>query len=274
MADSAAAACPQSLVDLAVRLTEAAGEVSLRYFRSGLSVETKADLSPVTLADREAEARMREILAQEAPEHGILGEEHGGQRQDRDYVWVLDPIDGTKSFITGNPLFGTLVALSFKGRPILGVISLPALGERWIGARGRPTLHRDGKGEEREVRVRSVPSLDQAILRCTSPTMFQASQKDVEAFDRLMQASSLSLFGGDCFSYAQLASGWVDLVVEGDLQPYDYMALLPVVEGAGGCASDWQGRELTLSSDGRVVFAASEALRDQALSCLRAVPQS
>src|SRR5690554_42399 len=173
-AESSVSECPQAFVELAERLVDAAAEVSLRYFRRKLAVDSKTDLSPVTLADRDAEAAMRQILAQEAPRHGIVGEEHGILGDDRDYVWIVDPIDGTKSFITGNPLFGTLVALSFKGRPILGVISLPALGERWIGARGRPTLHRDGKGEEREVRVRSVPSLDQAILRCTSPTMFQA----------------------------------------------------------------------------------------------------
>lgn len=259
----------QGFVELAERLADAASAVTLRYFRRELAVDTKTDLSPVTLADRDAEAAMRKLLAQEVPEHGIVGEEHGTQGHERDYVWILDPIDGTKSFITGNPLFGTLVALAHKGRPVLGVIAFPALGERWIGVSGQPTLHRDAQGLEREVSVRACPDLGQAILRCTSPGMF-SSPDDVAAFERVARASRLALFGGDCFSYAQVASGWADIVVEGDLQPYDFMALLPVVEGAGGCASDWQGQPLSLNSDGRVVFAASETLRTQALERLQA----
>lgn len=271
MLDEAGAAASPEFVELGERLADAAGEVVLRYFRGRLSVETKADLSPVTLADREAEAVMREILSREVPDHDVLGEEHGELRQDSDYLWILDPIDGTRSFVTGNPLFGTLIALTFKGRPILGVVALPATGERWIGAAGRPTVHRDARGEVRPVAVRDTASIDQAILRCTSPTMFAACPDDVAAFERLTQASRMTLFGGDCFCYVQLASGWVDLVVEGDLQPYDYMALLPVVEGAGGCASDWEGRALTVESDGRVVFAASARLRDEALRCLKGI---
>lgn len=257
----------QALIDLAERVADAARAVTLRYFRSDLAVDTKTDLSPVTLADRNAEAAMRDLLAQEVPEHGIVGEEHGTEGRDREYVWILDPIDGTKSFITGNPLFGTLVALAHKGRPVLGVIDFPALGERWIGAGGRRTLHRDARGQEREIRVRACISLEDAVLRCTSPSMF-TSEQDVAAFGRVARSSRLTIYGGDCFCYAQLASGWADVVVEGDLQPYDFMALLPVVEGAGGCASDWRGQPLSLDSDGSVVFASNQKLRDEVLQKL------
>lgn len=262
--------CPQSLVDLAGRLADAGGAVALRYFRSGLTVDTKADLSPVTLADREAEAAMRRLLAEAVPDHGVVGEEHGSERPEAEYVWVLDPIDGTKAFITGNPLFGTLVSLTRRGRSILGVIDLPALGERWIGAAGRPTLQRDRSGAEQVVRVRPCADLGQAVLRCTSPAMFPEGSAAAAAFGRLRRSARLALYGGDCFCYAQVASGWADLAVEAGLQPYDFLALLPVVEGAGGVACDWNGEPLHLGSDGRVVFAGDARVRDAALERLQA----
>lgn len=271
IADDSNEACPAGLVSLAEKLADVGGEIALRYFRSPLDVDTKADESPVTRADREAEAAMRAILAEEVPDHGIVGEEHGVQGADSDYVWILDPIDGTKAFITGNPIFGTLVALTYRGRPLAGVISMPALNERWVGALGHPTRHRDPQGVTSTVQVRACDDLEQAILRCTSPQMFAASARDGAAFSRLAAKTRLTLFGGDCFCYAQLASGWVDLVVEGDLQPYDFMALLPVVEGAGGVVCDWQGQPLTLKSDGRVVCAGNTRLRDAALACLQQV---
>lgn len=265
---AAAETCPQAFVELAERLADVAGEIALRYFRSGLTVEQKADESPVTQADREAEAAMRRLLAEQVPDHGIVGEEHGVEAEDAEFVWVVDPIDGTKAFITGNPLFGTLVALARHGQPILGVVNLPALGERWIGAAGRVTRHRDRSGSEREVRVRPCEGLEQAILRCTSPEMFAEGSDEAAAFGRLRAAARLALYGGDCFCYTQVASGWADLVVEAGLKPYDFMALLPVVQGAGGVACDWEGQPLHLGSDGRVVFAGDERVRAAAVKRL------
>lgn len=262
-------ACAPALIELAGRLADAGGAVARRYFRGTLAVDTKADESPVTLADREAEAAMRALLAEAVPEHGVVGEEHGTERGDAEFVWVLDPIDGTKAFITGNPLFGCLVSLTRRGRPILGVIDMPALGERWIGAAGHPTLHRAAEGTAQPVRVRPCAGLDQAILRCTSPAMFPEGSAEAGAFARLRGAARLTLYGGDCFCYAQVASGWADLAVEAGLQPYDFLALLPVIEGAGGVACDWNGEPLRLGSDGRVVFAGDPRVRDAALERLR-----
>lgn len=257
--------CPQELVDFAEELAGQAGAVARRYFRTSVAVDTKRDESPVTIADRTAEERMRGAISRRYPAHGVFGEEFGSDRPDAEYLWVLDPIDGTKSFITGNPLFGTLVALLHHGRPILGLIDMPALGERWIGAAGQPTRRRDASGVQ-EVRTRACPELGQAILRSTSPDMFQKSQ--VAAHGRLSRACNLTLFGGDCFCYGQLASGFVDIVVEASLQPYDFMALLPVVTGAGGVATDWQGNPLSFDSQGDLLVSGDPALHAAALALL------
>lgn len=262
--------CPAAFIELAGRLADAAGDITRRYFRSGVAVDDKPDSTPVTIADRGAEARLREMIAAACPDHGVVGEEYGSDRPDAAYVWVLDPIDGTKAFITGNPLYGTLIALLRDGRPILGVIDMPVLGERWTGAAGRPTLFRsagpNAVGGETPARVRACPDLGHAVLRCTTPAMFRGEA--AAAFARLSAATRLTLYGGDCFSYGQLANGWVDLVVEADLGTYDYMALVPVVTGAGGLATDWQGRPLGLESDGRVVFAGDAALHRASLALL------
>lgn len=247
---------------LAHALADAARAHSLRYFRTPLDVLTKSDESPVTVADREAEAAMRALLQAQAPAHGILGEEHGRERLDADYVWVIDPIDGTKSFITGSPLWGTLVALLHQGRPVLGLMDLPVLGERWTAVAGQPT-----QCNGRPMRASGCAQLSQARVYTTSPDAFGA--QDWQRFDRLSRQCALRRFGGDCYAYAQLAGGHVDLVVEAGLQPYDYLSLVCLVEGAGGCITDWQGRALTVASDGRVVAAATPGLHAQALAQLQ-----
>jgi histidinol phosphatase-like enzyme (inositol monophosphatase family) len=241
------------LVGLAGRLADAAGEVALRYFRGRLAVDAKADASPVTVADREAETAMRAILEAEAPGHGILGEEHGRARLDAEYVWVLDPIDGTKSFVIGKPLFGNLIAVLHEGRPVVGIINCPALGERWVGVRGRPTTLNG-----RPVATRACPEPAAAWLATTTPEMFEGA--DDAAFARLRRGVRHAVYGGDCHSYGLLASGTLDLVAEANMQPYDYMALVPVIEGAGGVVTDWSGAPLGLESDGRVLAAGTAAL--------------
>lgn len=249
-------------IDLAQRLADAAGAIARRYFRTSFAVDDKEDLSPVTIADREAEATMRDLIARTFPTHGIIGEEHGIDRAGADHIWVLDPIDGTKSFITGRPLFGSLIALCRKGRPIVGVIDCPALGERWVGAYGRPTTHQNSP-----VHSRACASLDRAALYCTSPHMFNPA--DFERFERVRKAVKLPLYGGDCFAYGLVASGFADLVVEASLKVYDYAAIVPVIEGAGGVMTDWQGRALTVDSDGRVLVAGDARSHVQALDLLR-----
>ena len=234
---------------LAHRLADRAGEIQRRYFRSPVSVETKADDSPVTIADREAEAVMRELIAAAYPDHGILGEEHGRERIDAEFVWVLDPIDGTKSFITGRPLFGTLIALAQHGRPVLGMIDQAILRERWVGSTGAGAAWNG-----RPIQVRPCPRIEDAVLFATSPAMFQEGTEST-AFDRVQKRVRLPMFGGDCYAYGLLAMGFADLVVEAGLQPYDFMALVPVIEGAGGLVGDWQGRPLALDSPGQVLAA-------------------
>ena len=231
---------------LAESLADAAGAVVRGYFRQKIVVDDKSDLTPVTVADREAEVAMRRLIEERFPTHGIIGEEHGWLRPDAEHVWVLDPIDGTKSFISGIPLFGTLIALTHRGRPVLGIIDQPILRERWLGAVGRATTLNGAA-----VRTRPCASLAAATLFATAPEiMFKGA--DAEGFTRLRGAVKLARYGADCYAYAQLASGFIDLVVEGGLKPYDYCALVPVIEGAGGVITDWQGRPLGLASDVKV----------------------
>lgn len=256
-----AAGASEQQIALAHALADAAGAVVRRYFRQSVAVDDKPDLTPVTIADREAEAAMRRLIAARFPDHGIIGEELGRDRADAELVWVLDPIDGTKSFISGIPLFGTLIALAHRGQPVLGIIDQPVLGERWVGATGRATTMNGAPA-----RCRAAGALAQATLFSTSPEMFQGA--DASRFARLRQAVKLVRYGADCYAYAQLASGFVDIVVERDLKPYDYCALAPVIAGAGGVMRDWNGRALDLNSDGRVVACGDPRLLDATLDLL------
>jgi len=197
----------------------------------------------------------------------VVGEEQGSERAGAEYVWVLDPIDGTRKFITGNPLFGTLIALLRHGRPILGVIDMPMLGERWTGVAGRPTRFADRQGA-REARVRPCADLAGAVLSASSPHMF--AEAEFSAFERVRRSAKTVLYGGDCFAYGALAGGFLDLVVEADMDPYDFMALVPVVEGAGGVMTDWTGAPLALETDGRVVAAGDRRVHEAALELLAA----
>ncbi|GAA4352121.1 histidinol-phosphatase [Variovorax defluvii] len=253
----------QELLRIAHALADAAAVHSLRLFRTPLEVIAKADESPVTLADRAAETAMREILAAQRPGDGIYGEEHGAVGVEAAFVWVLDPIDGTRSFITGSPLWGTLIGLLRGGRVELGIVDMPVLGERWVGQAGLGA-HRNG----RPVRVSACASVEAARIFTTSPDIFGPA--DWEAFDRLSRRCAMRRFGGDCYSYAQLAGGTIDLVVESGLQPYDYLGPAGLIEAAGGVITDWAGRPLGLDSDGRVVAAATPALHQQALEILNA----
>ena len=258
--------CPEEFVALAERLADAAGGVVAGHFRQALAVERKSDETPVTAADREAEAVMREMILEAYPDHGIVGEEAGRERADAEHVWVLDPIDGTKRFITGNPLFGTLIALLRGGRPVLGVIDMPILGERWLGATGRPTLHSDPRGR-RAARVRPCEAIEHAILYATTPHMFIGA--DFPAFESVRRRVAEINYGGECYAYGLLASGFVDLVIEADMGVYDFLPLAPVVTGAGGIMTDWRGAPLGLGSDGRVVAAGDGRAHAAALALLQ-----
>jgi inositol-phosphate phosphatase/L-galactose 1-phosphate phosphatase/histidinol-phosphatase len=248
-------------LELASELADAAGAAIRPYFRTKLAVDDKPDLSPVTAADRAAEAVMRRLINARFPDHGILGEEYGRERDDAEFVWVLDPIDGTKSFISGVPLFGTLIALAQAGRPILGIIDQPISRERWVGAEGRATTLNGAP-----IRCRACPAIAAATIFATTPDMFKDA--DADAFARAAGAAKLVRFGADCYASGLVALGFADLVIEASLQAYDFGPMGPIVEGAGGVVTDWQGAPLGLASDGRVVIAGDRRTHSEALALL------
>ncbi len=233
------------LIAAAEAAADVAGAVIRPFFRrAGLAAELKGDASPVTVADRSAEQAMRAVLRERFPEHGILGEEFGLERAQARWRWVLDPIDGTRAFITGRPQFGTLVALLNDGVPVLGIIDQPVLRERWVGVAGRPTRFR---GMDGEAGCRACPALERAELSCTSPEMY--APEETAAWRRLRGAVRRASFGGDCYAYGLLALGQIDVIAEADLKIWDWAALLPVIEGAGGRLTDWRGEALRMPAE-------------------------
>ena len=242
-------------IGLAHDLADASGAVIRRHFRQPFDIEHKGDDSPVTVADRDAERAIREILGNRRPKDGIIGEEYGAERPEAGLVWVIDPIDGTRSFVIGRPVFGTLISLLANGRPVLGVIDQPIIGERWVGAAGRATRFND-----RPVRVRACAGLDKAHLATTSPHQFTAGDR-ATVFD-IGEAAASIVYGDDCYNYAGLASGWIDGVIEDGLKLHDFAALQPVVAGAGGIMTDWRGDPLTAQSAGDVLACGDKRLHE------------
>ncbi len=254
----------------AEELADISGRIIRDYFRQDYESEAKGDTSPVTQADREAEAAMRLRIEQAFPADGIIGEEFGTVRPDADRVWVLDPIDGTVSFMAGRPIFGTLIAQLRGGFPVLGVIDQPIARERWTGAIGRPSRFQraGGKDEDRPARARPCPELGDAILATTSPNLFSRHQGEQFMALAAQVAHSHMVYGGDCYNYGLLASGHIDLVVETGLKLHDYAALVPIVEGAGGMMCDWRGDPLTADSDGDVIALGDPARLEDVLGAL------
>ncbi|QWT21143.1 inositol monophosphatase family protein [Bacillus sp. NP157] len=246
----------------AVGIANNARALSLPRFRRPVDVLLKGDMSPVTAVDRGVESMLRERIGLAWPGHGLLGEEYGATDVDAEFVWSIDPIDGTRSFISGWPLWGTLIALLRNGRPVLGVLDMPVLDERWIAHAGV------------ETRMNGIPCstsgctrLAEATLYTTTPDMF--TPDEWTRFDRTSRAAHARRFGGDCYGYGMLASGHIDAVIESNLMPYDYLAIAPVVEAAGGVMTDWEGRALGLDSGGRVVAAATPALHAELIASLK-----
>ena len=252
--------------DFAQQLAQVAGATILPYWRLPIDVESKDDESPVTVADRAAELAMRKMVEERYPKHGIVGEEFGVKNQDAEFVWVFDPIDGTKSFVTGKPLFGTLIALLHKGTPIIGVIDQCVLKERWVGSIGNPTTL---NGQIVQTSQKAT-KLDDSILHCASPDMFTSPHEE-SIFNRVQTKSKLILYGGDCYGYAIVASGFgADGVIEAGLGLHDYCSLVPILEGAGGIMiTDWNGRPLSLqnhrASEGRVIASSNAELHNNLL---------
>ncbi|MDF1748593.1 MAG: histidinol-phosphatase [Alphaproteobacteria bacterium] len=251
--------CPEEWIALAHRLADIARPIAKQFFRTPLDIISKADDSPVTIADRSIEAAMRAEIEKTFPDHGILGEEYGSVRLDGPAVWVLDPIDGTKAFISGMPLFGTLIACCVGGIPVLGIIDQPIQEERWVGANGHATTYNGTP-----VHTSQKTALAEAIFYTTDADFF-LNGPDKAGFLNVKNSVALTRFSADCYAYALIASGSIDLVIEMGLQPYDYCALAPVINGAGGSVTDWDGNPISIHSDGRVIAAANAELREAAL---------
>ena len=247
--------------DLAAR----SGAAILPFFRSAIASRDKSDgaaFDPVTEADHAGEVAMRQWIKRAFPEHGIIGEEYGEDRPDAEFVWVLDPIDGTKSFICGMPTWGTLIGLLHGGRPVFGMMHQPFTRERFSGD-GAGASYRGSNGE-RELRVRACADLSGATLATTSPLLLPGDHLD--AFRRVEAKVRLSRYGGDCYAYCMLAAGHVDLVIESGLKPYDIVALIPIVTGAGGVVTNWEGGDA--AAGGAIVAAGDARLHRQALDLL------
>lgn len=247
------------------RLADAAAAHSLPLFRTHADVEDKsagADgrrFDPVTAADRAAEHAMRELIALTYPDHGIHGEEHARVEGTSPLTWILDPIDGTRAFITGLPLWGTLIALNDGERPVLGIMDQPFTRERFVG-----TGHAAWLGEL-PLSTRPCASLADARLMCTTPEMF-ANDAEWQAFSRVAKRAQLVRYGGDCYAYCMVAAGHVDAVVEAGLQSYDVQALIPIVEGAGGIITSWTGDDP--QNGGRVVACGDRRVHAEILAAL------
>jgi histidinol phosphatase-like enzyme (inositol monophosphatase family) len=253
------------------RLAQASSEVILPFFRTAIGAEDKSAggiFDPVTEADRAAEAAMRRLINGTFPAHGIIGEEYGKDRPDADYVWVLDPIDGTKAFISGLPTWGTLIGLMHRGRPVYGMMSQPFTRERFFGdgasAGWRGPALASQENATRSLRVRACESLRQATLMTTSPKMFDAAE--APAYQRVEERVRLARYGCDCYAYCALAAGFVDIVVEANLKPHDIVALIPIIEGAGGVITTWDGGDA--AKGGRIVASGDKRAHEEALALL------
>lgn len=257
---------PDQLTHIALQCADAAKKCVSPYFRTKLAIESKQDDSPVTKADREAEKAMRAILSHHCPHHSILGEETGQEGDlSAEWLWILDPIDGTRSFVTGRPSFCTLIALLHKGVPVLGIIDQPVIEERWLGLSGQKTRFMSSSLPG-TIGTRRCPTLKQAELSCTSPEIIRPSYQT--RFDHLRKTVSRTSWGGDAYGYGLLSLGLIDLIAEDTLKPWDWAALVPVIKGAGGTITDWNGHELNLQSDGSVLACGDPVLLKDAVKAL------
>ncbi len=257
----------QEFKDFANSLADKAGEIIQKYYRQPFDIERKGDDSPVTIADRAVEQALREMIEAQRPDDGILGEEFGHKESKNNLTWVLDPIDGTKSFMVGRPTFGTLIALCEDNVPKLGIIDQPILKERWVGIEGAQTTLNGNPAK-----TRPCASFDDASIGSTSPNMFTKINDYGRAYELFETTGHKFFWGGDCYMYGLIASGFSDIAFEEDLSPYDFAALVPIIKGAGGHISDWRGDELTLDSVGKVIAVGDPTLWPELERMIRKSP--
>jgi histidinol phosphatase-like enzyme (inositol monophosphatase family) len=256
----------QEFAQFAQFLANQTTEIARKYYRKTNGEIQKEDESPVTKADREIEKKIREEIEKKYPSHGIIGEEYGKINEDSDFQWILDPIDGTSSFIIGRPLFGTLIALSYKGEVVVGLMNQPIINERWLGIKGQGAFFNDKK-----IKTRNCQEISDSII-CSSSS-FHFHNDDQEILKKLTSKAKYQkiggiIYGGDCYSYASLASGFIDIVFDPGLQIYDYAALLPIITEAGGIVSDWQGNDLRLKSNVKLIACGNKELHKKALEII------
>lgn len=251
------------LVGFATHLADIARARLARPATLRPQAEVKADRSFVTTLDREIERALRQEIRQHFPDHGIIGEEEGPDQPNAAIQWVLDPIDGTAPFIAGIPVYGTLVAVAVEGIPVVGVMDLPAANNRWVGVAGSPTLHNGAP-----CRVQASGTLSGAIMACMNPDFF--TPDETRALDRLRAATAWRIYGGSSMGYGQVAAGRMQLCLDTRLQVYDFACYRPIIEGAGGIVTDWQGAPITLATGPRILAAASRQLADEALAVIHA----
>ncbi len=254
------------IINFANHLADISTAIAQKYFRTQNGEVTKEDDSPVTRADREIEQAIRQEIEKKFPTHGIIGEEFSNKNIDADFVWILDPIDGTSSFIIGRPIFGTLIALTHKGKSLLGIMNQPITGERWIGVTGQGAWFNSKK-----IQTRNCREVSDAVMASSSSFYFQNG--DEEILKRISSATKYQkiggiIYGGDCYSYASLASGFIDVVLDPGLKVYDYAALVPIIEMAGGVVSDWQGNDLNLKSNVKLLASANAELHQKMLKLI------
>lgn len=241
----------QQFIDFANYLADEASKISKKYYRLPNGETSKEDNSPVTKADQEIEATIRNLIIKKFPNHGIIGEEYGDHQPQSDYLWIIDPIDGTSSFITGRPIFGNLISLSYKNKVIIGIMNQPITNERWIGIDNVGTFF-----NEKKITTRNCQKIEEAVMCSSSPFFFTDFDKII--FEELSKYTKYQkiggvIYGGDCYSYACLASGFVDIIIEPQLKIYDFASHIPIIKNAGGVITDWQGNELELKSNTKLL---------------------
>ena len=252
----------EELIIFSNYLADESEKIIRKYFRKSFIIQSKEDQSPVTIADQKTELKIRELIEKKYPNHGILGEEFEGKDIESEYLWVIDPIDGTRSFIAGHKDFGTLIALLHNKKPIIGIINCPIHEERWLGVNGRSTIMNGQK-----VSTSKKDTLDQSYLSSTGLYMFK-DDNFKKGFEKIIDKTRYHRFGGDCYNYGMVASGYIDIVIENMLKAHDYMALIPIIEGAGGKITDKYGKMINFNSDGSIVVSANEKLHTQLIDII------
>ena len=251
----------EELVSFSNHLADESEKIIRKYFRKPFKVENKDDESPVTIADQQTELKIRKLIEKKYPSHGILGEEFDNKDTDSEFLWVIDPIDGTRSFVAGHKDFGTLIALLHNNKPIIGIINCPMHNERWVGVQNRKTTL-----NEKKVCTSKINILEKSYV--SSSGLYFDNDHLRKGFNQIIKKSNYHRFGGDCYMYGMLATGLIEVVIEDTLKVHDYMALIPVIEGAGGQISDKYGNSINLKSEGSVVVSANAELHDKLIDII------